>query len=106
MGVLFLLVVLEPVGKLAGREDFWRYFETESLRQLYQEHISEREGLEQVLPDWDEEAYEMELEEKIQKLYGDSSISQGVPEGRRSIPLLQVRGARSGGIRGGLCQWR
>lgn len=76
LGLLFLLTVLEPLGKLLGGEEFLMNFEAESLKGLYQEYEEGKQGLEAVLPDWDEEEYQRELEEKVQEIYDTYHIPQ------------------------------
>lgn len=76
LGLLFLLAALEPAEKLLGNGDFQRNFERESLKGLYQEYEAGKQGLEGVLPDWDEEAYQKELEEKVREVYETYHIPQ------------------------------
>lgn len=76
LGLLFLLVVLEPVERFWGDGEFRKNFERESLRGLYQEYEAGKWGLEGVLPDWNEEAYQKELEEKVREVYETYHIPQ------------------------------
>lgn len=76
LGLLFLLVVLEPLGKLFGTEEFLMNFELESLKGIYQDYEAGKQGLEEVLPNWDEEEYQRELEEKVQEIYDKYHIPQ------------------------------
>lgn len=69
LGLLFILVVLEPVGSFLGKEEFLRNFELENIRGLYQEFQSGKIGLADTFGSWDEEAYQRELEEKIREIY-------------------------------------
>ena len=69
LGILFILVVLEPVGNYLGGDSFLANFEAESLRGLQQDLETGKLGLEDMISDWDEEVYQRELEEKIEKIY-------------------------------------
>lgn len=69
LGLLFILVVMGPVGKLVGMEEFLENFELESLEALRRDYEAGNMGLGDFLPQWDEEAYQRELEEKVQEVY-------------------------------------
>ena len=69
LGLLFILVVLEPVGSLMGKGEFLRNLEMENIRGLYQEFQSGQMGLTDTFGNWDEEKYQKELEEKIREIY-------------------------------------
>lgn len=76
LGLLFILVVLEPLGNLIGGEDFLANFELESLKAIVQDYQLGKIGLEDTLTDWDESAYQKELEEKIEEIYNTYHIPQ------------------------------
>lgn len=69
LGILFLLVVLEPVGSLFGMEAFLMNFEQKSLMHLYQDYETGKMGLGDVLPEWKEEEYQRRLQQKVQEIY-------------------------------------
>lgn len=69
LGILFLLVVLEPVGKLFGTEDFLANFEVESLKSMYRDYETGKIGLGDMIPEWDEEEYQRQLQQKVQEVY-------------------------------------
>lgn len=76
LSLLFLLVLVEPVGAWIGAEDFMARFDVASLRVLQQELESGKLGLEDAIIDWDEDAYQRELETKIEKIYQTYHIPQ------------------------------
>ena len=76
LGLLFLLVVMEPLGKLLGTEEFLMNFELESLKGLYQDYEAGKQGLEDMLPDWNGEEYQKELEERVRQVYDTYHIPQ------------------------------
>lgn len=69
LGLLFVLVALEPVGSLLGKEEFLRNLELENIRGLYQEFQSGQMGLSDTFGSWDEEKYQEDLEKKIREIY-------------------------------------
>lgn len=71
LGILFLLVVMEPVGTWLGKEAFLERLREESLSQIQDEMEQERKGLEEVLPEWDEEAYQRRLQEKVKEMWDE-----------------------------------
>ena len=95
LGILFVLVVLEPLGNVIGGEDFFTNFEIRSLKGLYQDYQTGKMGLEGAFDHWDEEAYQQELEQKIEEIYNTYHIPQqethnnsqktGVEDGKTGI---------------------
>lgn len=69
LGLLLVLVVMGPVGQLVGMEKFLENFELESLKALERDYETGNMGLGDILPQWDEEAYQRELEEKVREVY-------------------------------------
>ena len=69
LGLLFILVVLEPAGRLLGKEEFLQNLELENIRRLYQEFESGQMGLSDTFGCWDEELYQEDLEKKIREIY-------------------------------------
>ena len=65
LGMLFLLVVLSPLGKLSGGTVFFESFEKRSLKGLQQVYKSGVEGLRDTLENGEEEAFQQELQKKI-----------------------------------------
>lgn len=76
LGILFILVVLEPFEKIFGGETFLISFEQNSRKGLQQIYESGREGLEDTLESWNEENYQKELQEKIEEIYAAYHIPQ------------------------------
>lgn len=76
LGILFLMVVMEPLGKLAGGKAFFVNFELESMKGLRQIYESGKMGLEDTIEGWDEESYQQELQKKIEEIYDTYHIPQ------------------------------
>ena len=68
LGILFILVVAEPLGVIFGTDEFFLRMETEALRQMQQDFETGKQGLAELENDWDEEEYEKELEKKIEEI--------------------------------------
>ena len=76
LGIVFILGVLEPLENIFGGDTFFTSFEQNSLKGLRQIYESGREGLGDTVESWDEEAYQRELQEKIEEIYADYHIPQ------------------------------
>lgn len=69
LGLLLLLVAAEPIGRGAGMEQFLENVERKSLEALERDYASGSMGLKDFLPQWDEESYQRQLEEKVRQIY-------------------------------------
>lgn len=76
LGILFLLVVMEPLGNVLGGKTFLESFEKKSLKGMQQVYESGKEGLGDTLESWEEEAYQQKLQEKIEEIYTAYHIPQ------------------------------
>lgn len=76
LGILFLLVLMEPVGKFAGGKAFLKNFEQESIKGLQQIYESGKMGLEQTIEGWEEETYQKKLQEQIEEIYDSYPVLQ------------------------------
>ena len=76
LGMLFLLVVVSPLGKLSGGTVFFESFEKRSLKGLQQVYKSGVEGLRDTLENGEEEAFQQELQKKIEEIYAAYHIPQ------------------------------
>lgn len=76
LGILLILVVMEPVGELFGNGIFFMNLERESLKGLYQIYESGKIGLQDTGWELEEEKYQKELQEKIEKIYDTYHIPQ------------------------------
>lgn len=70
LGILLILVVLEPLGRIAGGEAFFRTLESESIKGLKKVYESGKNDLEETISGKSEEEYERELQKKIEEIYG------------------------------------
>lgn len=69
LGILFLLVVLEPMEGLLGGEEFWNYLESESQKGLLQIYESGQAGLSELSENWEDGEWQRNLEQKIEEIY-------------------------------------
>lgn len=76
LGILLLLVAAEPIGRGAGMEQFLENVERKSLEALERDYASGSMGLKDFLPQWDEESYQRQLEEKVRQIYDTYHIPE------------------------------
>lgn len=76
LGILLLLVAAEPIGRGAGMEQFLENVERKSLEALEWDYASGSMGLKDFLPQWDEESYQRQLEEKVRQIYDTYHIPE------------------------------
>lgn len=76
LGLLLLLVAAEPIGRGAGMEQFLEKVERKSLEALERDYASGSMGLKDFLPQWDEESYQRQLEEKVHQIYDTYHIPE------------------------------
>lgn len=69
LGLLLILVVMEPLGNWLGNDGFFVDLERESLKGLYQIYESGKAGLADAISEGEEERYQEQLREKIEKIY-------------------------------------
>lgn len=76
LGILFLVVMLEPLEGIFFGETFLESFERSSLKGLQQVYDSGREGLGDTLKSWEENEYQEKLQQKIEEIYHTYHIPQ------------------------------
>ena len=76
LGILLLLVATEPIGRGAGMGQFLENGERKSLEALERDYASGSMGLKDFLPQWDEESYQRQLEEKVRQIYDTYHIPE------------------------------